>query len=252
VRTVGFPLSSSWGQHSCIYVAGAAAAIMAAAITPKTCRGRCLSQGNETFDFGNFTTTSNALQNSFDLSRDSTNLTESSYSLNMTTVGSLPGSDRATSNGTEIGPLSDLDISQPLITANNSGSAGVDLDGLSSNQSHSGPSEESATGHVILSGTNASGSTAVMHCPCNCTYVSTACCLSRVVHEDTSMRIHMNPLPVNSSVCCDPNSGRWLPKHSNECSSNVSNTDFTSLGSVRWNDSGTVPRKSHEIRENRT
>ena len=79
------------------------------------------------------------------------------------------------------------------------------------------------------------------YCPCNCTYVSAACCLSysHIVHEDASRyQIPMDPLPEDSPVCCDPNSGLWLPKPSIECerlaAANVSADGFVGLGSVKW------------------
>ncbi|KAL8669436.1 MAG: hypothetical protein Q9168_005971 [Polycauliona sp. 1 TL-2023] len=48
-----------------------------------------------------------------------------------------------------------------------------------------------------------------LSCPCNCTYVSHACCLSAdgIVAESAPQEIITTQLPPNSSVCCDGNTG---------------------------------------------
>lgn len=48
-------------------------------------------------------------------------------------------------------------------------------------------------------------------CPCNCTYVSPACCLSShgIVWEDLSEKLSMTVQAPNGSVCCDETSGKW-------------------------------------------
>lgn len=48
-------------------------------------------------------------------------------------------------------------------------------------------------------------------CPCNCTYVSPACCLSSrgLVWEDPSEKLAMTVQAPNGSVCCDETSGLW-------------------------------------------
>lgn len=48
-------------------------------------------------------------------------------------------------------------------------------------------------------------------CPCNCTYVSKACCLSPtgLVYEDPVMRIDADVQAPNGSVCCDRQTGNW-------------------------------------------
>ena len=50
-----------------------------------------------------------------------------------------------------------------------------------------------------------------MTCPCNCTYVSEACCLSTtgVVFEDVSKKINTTLQAPNGSVCCDHQTGKW-------------------------------------------
>ena len=81
---------------------------------------------------------------------------------------------------------------------------------------------------------------APLNCPCNCTYVSAACCLSGsgIVYEDPSMQIHMDPLPANATVCCNERTGHWLWRSSGGCSSAVLNgtaSDFINIGNVKWN-----------------
>ena len=50
-------------------------------------------------------------------------------------------------------------------------------------------------------------------CPCNCTYVSHACCLtqSRIVWEDPAEKVNTSIQPPNGTVCCDTDTGRWTP-----------------------------------------
>ncbi|KAI4140938.1 MAG: hypothetical protein L6R39_005586 [Caloplaca ligustica] len=52
---------------------------------------------------------------------------------------------------------------------------------------------------------------ASLSCPCNCTYVSHACCLSGdgIVAEDASQEIVTTQLPPNGTVCCDSTTGNW-------------------------------------------
>ncbi|KAI4237333.1 MAG: hypothetical protein LQ349_001917, partial [Xanthoria aureola] len=52
---------------------------------------------------------------------------------------------------------------------------------------------------------------ASLSCPCNCTYVSHACCLSGdgIVAEDASQEIVTTQLPPNGSTCCDGETGKW-------------------------------------------
>lgn len=48
-------------------------------------------------------------------------------------------------------------------------------------------------------------------CPCNCTYVSPACCLlgSGLVWEDVAEKLPMTVQAPNGSVCCDETTGKW-------------------------------------------
>ncbi|KAL8899967.1 MAG: hypothetical protein Q9207_005928 [Kuettlingeria erythrocarpa] len=52
---------------------------------------------------------------------------------------------------------------------------------------------------------------ASLSCPCNCTYVSRACCLSGdgIVAEDATQEIVTTQLPPNGTVCCDSATGNW-------------------------------------------
>lgn len=97
---------------------------------------------------------------------------------------------------------------------------------------------------MIFNDTASDSTSPVSYCICNCTYVSAACCLSDTVHEEATKQLEMEPLPENSPVCCDPNTGFWMPKSSPECvelASNSSGGDFIGLGSVRWNGNGSRP-----------
>lgn len=51
-----------------------------------------------------------------------------------------------------------------------------------------------------------------LECPCNCTYVSPACCLSvnGVVFEDASEKSEVGVRAPNASVCCDGVTGGWV------------------------------------------
>ena len=51
-----------------------------------------------------------------------------------------------------------------------------------------------------------------LNCPCNCTYVSSACCLSDQVWEDPIFRFVMASPPTNATVSCDQGSGDWISK----------------------------------------
>ena len=81
-------------------------------------------------------------------------------------------------------------------------------------------------------------------CPCNCTYVSKACCLSPAgkVYEDLAMRIDTVVQAPNGSVCCDHQTGNWTnatvtrdePLANPACvySTLASNTGDSSLGNL--------------------
>ena len=83
-------LSSTWGQHSCTYVAGAAAAIAAAAISPQNCRGRCVLQEDGTLDITGVQNSTNATINSFDVTNDLANFTSIPASL-IAKLTAVPG-----------------------------------------------------------------------------------------------------------------------------------------------------------------
>lgn len=59
--------------------------------------------------------------------------------------------------------------------------------------------------------TSSTADLAGMTCPCNCTYVSEACCLSTtgIVFEDPIKKINTTLQAPNSSVCCDHQTGQW-------------------------------------------
>ncbi|MCJ1258687.1 hypothetical protein MMC24_006520 [Lignoscripta atroalba] len=49
-------------------------------------------------------------------------------------------------------------------------------------------------------------------CPCNCTYVSHACCTSSttLVWEPPALKINVTVPAPNGTVCCDAETGRWV------------------------------------------
>ena len=164
----GIPLSSSWGQHTCMYVAGSAIALASAAIKPnRPCRGRCLLEedGNIEID------------------------------------GSDPNSNRT--NPIDI-PLANLTAYLDVVN-----SSDLTLGGQRSTLNNStrltpGPPKG------LPAPQSPTQTSPILTCPCNCTYVSAACCISRTVWEDPSMQIKMQPLPANASASCDAASGLWV------------------------------------------
>ena len=48
-------------------------------------------------------------------------------------------------------------------------------------------------------------------CPCNCTYVSSECCISStgIVHESLEFKYNTTLRPQDGSVCCDDTTGQW-------------------------------------------
>ena len=50
-----------------------------------------------------------------------------------------------------------------------------------------------------------------LSCPCNCTYVAKACCLSatKIVWEDASQKVETVVQAPNGTVCCDTATGNW-------------------------------------------
>lgn len=81
-------------------------------------------------------------------------------------------------------------------------------------------------------------------CPCNCTYVSKACCLSLtgLVYEDPVMKIDTVVQATNGSVCCDHQTGNWtkaavtrdmpMPDPTCEHTTAYSNASSTGIGVI--------------------
>ena len=214
------PLSSTWGQHACTYVAGAALALAQnTPIRPSTrCRGRCLDQDDNTTDLL-------AMANM-------TKTTIMSFNTSLAKL-SKPWPNTASSDSASV------DSAIPPIFGNDSL--------LPNNFSTSLPSDIQPSNR----GTQDLFSTTNLTCPCNCTYVSPTCCLSHIVWENPRRRIKMDLLPANATVYCDANSGKWLPKSSESVSKSAytaapaesdSAVGFIELGSVRVNTSAAVER----------
>ena len=104
------------------------------------------------------------------------------------------------------------------------------------------------------------GDALILSCPCNCTYVSAACCVSTMVWDDAPYQIQMDPLPDNATVSCDTSTGEWVPKSLGEASPTSetagmasptnSTVGFQVLGHVTWDPyasaRGTLPTGSSE------
>ena len=60
-------------------------------------------------------------------------------------------------------------------------------------------------------------------CPCNCTYISRACCLSqtKIVWEDPSEKINTVLQAPNATVCCDATTGKWAALQENQVASST-------------------------------
>ena len=187
----GIPLSSTWGQHTCMYVAAAAVSLVSAAVKPSgPCHGRCLLEENGAIEIpANLSNTTTSLDG------PSANLTDPSQPISSSDV--VP-----------------VDSGTPSDSNNNSSAFGYS------------PSP-------------------ILNCPCNCTYVSAACCLSRTVWEDASQQIQMDPLPANATISCDSGTGKWVNKTSESTPSKIDPVGFIGLGSVQWT-ANTVPSDKGE------
>ena len=166
-------MSSTWGQHTCMYVAGTAIALATAAIKPNSpCRGRCLLEEDGMVEIeapANQSNKTNPIQVPI------ANLTDFFNATNSTTSASS---------------------SEPSISSGKNSLPPGLLPGLP-------PLESPLQASPILT------------CPCNCTYVSAACCLSRTVWEERSNQIQMQPLLANASVRCNTGSGKWVQHSAN-------------------------------------
>ena len=179
------PLSSTWGQHACMYVAGAALAhAQATLVKPYTrCRGRCLPEDDNSINTTGVANTTDSAMDAFNASF--VNLTRPSPSFPFSKYSPSNHSGANLRNSDSIAPI--FDNSSALLIPVIPGSS-------------NGSQDRSGTRDLI--------------CPCNCTYVSAACCLSRIVWEDPEYQVKMDPLPVNTTVCCNVSSGEWLRKKS--------------------------------------
>ena len=176
----GIPLSSTWGQHTCMYVAGAAVAFVSAAVKPTgPCHGRCLLQEDGKLELPAPANASN-------------------------TNAPVPASSPIMSDATDALQFGTQPTTLP-------------------------------SGFPTPNITFPDTASPILNCPCNCTYVSAACCLSRIVWEAPSLQIHMAPLPANASECCDATSGKWMPKSEDTCTvlaSSNSDIGFIGMGSM--------------------
>ena len=247
--------SSTWGQHACTHVAGAAAAIAAAAIKQPVCRGRCLLSNNGIFANATQTNLSfdsiNNPANAPSPPPPSTtvvlgNTSNPLYPDNTTILGYYPSdtspSDTAPSDTDTYD--ADADESDGILT--NTSSPDPSINGVptiaNSNSSFNNtPTAPPLPEYAIFNDTDTNPSDMdPLTCPCNCTYVSAACCLSDsgIVYEPASMQIPIAPIPADEPICCDSRSGQYLWRSSGECDGAVVNgtsKGFVELGDRYWN-----------------
>ena len=191
---------SSWGQHTCMHVAGAAIALSSTLMKPRgLCRGRCALEDDGTLLFAAVA----------DTASNTTNPTTTPIPA---TGPSIPTQGMQFNNS-----------AQPLINNSIAGQFNISSNNNNDNTFFSPP----AASEII--------------CPCNCTYVSAACCLSKLVWEDPSLQVHVNPPPANANLACDEASGRWVAGSRGGIEGeggNGSTGGFVALGTARWNASG--------------
>lgn len=178
-----------------MYVAGAATAILAARRKPGgPCRGRCLLEQDGTLEV-NFPAYKNESRTSW--------------------VGS-----HTMSRGPTLGVISSNSTPLPSTVSS------INLSTSPSNFPYH-PLSKHSTPHAKFHVHQA----AIVFCPCNCTYVSAACCLSRMVWEDPTQQVQMLPHADEASLCCDLSSGKWQAKSGGCPSSNKDFGGFEDLGS---------------------
>lgn len=208
-------VNPSWGTHRCMFVAGASMALMAATKS-SICRGRCLLEADGTIDLNTSLIDTNSEDATFTMPLPANVANQIFETLAPTVVPS----------NTTFQPTSTQAI--PLAIATR----------LGFDQSFA--SDSYADNHSM-----AVRAAPLLSCPCNCTYISAACCLSqtRLVWEDPSEQIQLDPPPSNATVCCNRNTGKWVPKSAG-CQSNsklfssggndTKTHEFQDLGNVRW------------------
>lgn len=215
----------AWGSHMCINVAGAAIARTLTQSRGATCTtGRCLLESDGTLDIAAPSNTSAggpADTADFNPFTNMTNLDmgglvdafENAMTSNSSTASDnytrRPGGDMSSDLGN---------------TSTPTGSKSSDL---------YEPSPVAQLDSAVY--INPDPGSSLLNCPCNCTYVSAACCLSNTVWDDPSFRIQMAPLPANAVVTCDTNSGKWVPKLKGPSKPiTTSAGDFDDLGSAPY------------------
>ena len=82
----------------------------------------------------------------------------------------------------------------------------------------------------------------ILNCPCNCTYVSPSCCLTKDVWDDPMGQVQMAPLPANATVFCDETTGAWVPSWDRSDKVNGTRTAFDEMGNVAYSPSPSIPK----------
>lgn len=191
----------SWGSHACTYVGAATLAMIEAKGRRGTClHGRCLLETDGTVDVAaegnlisaspqnasNFTTSVgidvpelNDLINAYGAASDASSsslenvFTTTTPGVSATPLTNRPPTLSSPTNTLPFPPIPSLNSTSPIL-----------------------PDPGSS----------------LLNCPCNCTYVSPSCCLTRDVWDDPMGQIQMAPLSANASVVCDSGTGRWVGK----------------------------------------
>ena len=84
----------------------------------------------------------------------------------------------------------------------------------------------------------------ILNCPCNCTYVSPSCCLTKDVWDDPMGQVQMAPLPANATVFCDETTGAWVTRsdQSDVVIVTGTGTGFDKMGNVAYSSSPSIPQ----------
>lgn len=224
---------SPWASHQCLHVPGAANARARARAHAGLCTSasRCLLESDGTLDIvaaGNLSSNGQYDITSF-----------SSLPINETELG-IEELATALENPTTLKPSLDIsNASNPagnaLYNCSNSETSAIGFSGCNASYD-SAPTPQLDPASQIRPDPGSS----FLNCPCNCTYVSSACCLSDLVWEDPSFQIVMASPPANATVSCDEGSGEWVSKtktagvHTADAVTTSLNASFDDLGSVQY------------------
>lgn len=219
-----------------MHVAGALRSItVASRARGSPCRGRCLLEADGSLEID-------------------ASLLGSMSDSNGTFVGAPPSSPTAPVPGQQ--PSNSRPLGSSVAFANNHSRASDLPSRLLRNQSSSSNTTFPLSSPIFPQNATFDDQPApILYCPCNCTYVSAACCLSSIVWEDASKQIPMKPPANNATVCCDAGTGKWMSKATGCAALPATSTaaglspsggstgGFVNVGSVPWSGN----RVPHEV-----